>query len=159
MVKAGGMLAAASAAIADAPHVIAQPKIQWRMSTAFLPSLDVHARMADRLATIVDETSGGRFKIEVFPGGQIMQPLECFEATPRGTIQAFMAGSYYWTGKEPAVDWFSTIPFGMNPAGMAAWFYQGDGARKVHASFTKFQALVGPWDRVAEGAYHQYVAG
>ena len=32
-------------------------------------------------------------------------------------------------------------------------------ARKVHASFTKFQALVGPWDHVAEGAYHQFVAG
>jgi TRAP-type mannitol/chloroaromatic compound transport system substrate-binding protein len=32
-------------------------------------------------------------------------------------------------------------------------------ARRVHASFTRFQALVGPWDRVAEGAYHQLVAG
>jgi len=32
-------------------------------------------------------------------------------------------------------------------------------ARKVHASFTKFQALVTPWDHVAEGAYHQLVAG
>jgi TRAP-type mannitol/chloroaromatic compound transport system substrate-binding protein len=32
-------------------------------------------------------------------------------------------------------------------------------AKKVHASFTKFQALVGPWDRVAEGAYHQLVTG
>ena len=32
-------------------------------------------------------------------------------------------------------------------------------ARKVHASFTKFQALVGPWDHFAEGAYHQFVAG
>jgi TRAP-type mannitol/chloroaromatic compound transport system substrate-binding protein len=31
-------------------------------------------------------------------------------------------------------------------------------ARRVHASFTKFQALVGPWDHVAEGAYHQLVA-
>ena len=31
--------------------------------------------------------------------------------------------------------------------------------RKVHASFTKFQALVGPWDQVAEGAYHQLIAG
>ena len=31
-------------------------------------------------------------------------------------------------------------------------------ARKVHASFTRFQTLVGPWDRVAEGAYHQLVA-
>jgi TRAP-type mannitol/chloroaromatic compound transport system substrate-binding protein len=30
-------------------------------------------------------------------------------------------------------------------------------ARKVYASFTKFQALVGPWDHVAEGAYHQLV--
>jgi TRAP-type mannitol/chloroaromatic compound transport system substrate-binding protein len=32
-------------------------------------------------------------------------------------------------------------------------------AKKVHASFTKFQALVGPCDHVAEGAYHQFVAG
>jgi hypothetical protein len=30
-------------------------------------------------------------------------------------------------------------------------------ARKVHASFTKFQALVGAWDHAAEGAYHQSV--
>jgi TRAP-type mannitol/chloroaromatic compound transport system substrate-binding protein len=32
-------------------------------------------------------------------------------------------------------------------------------AKKVHASFTKFQALVGPWDHIAEGAYQQLVAG
>jgi len=31
--------------------------------------------------------------------------------------------------------------------------------RKVHASFTRFQALVGPWDLVAESAYHQLLAG
>jgi TRAP-type mannitol/chloroaromatic compound transport system substrate-binding protein len=31
-------------------------------------------------------------------------------------------------------------------------------ARKVHASFTKFQAMLSPWDHVAEGAYHQSVA-
>src|SRR5262249_38912156 len=32
-------------------------------------------------------------------------------------------------------------------------------ARKVHASFTNLQALGGPWDHVAEGAYHQRVEG
>jgi hypothetical protein len=31
-------------------------------------------------------------------------------------------------------------------------------ARRVHASFTKFQAMLSPWDHVAEGAYHQFVA-
>jgi hypothetical protein len=40
-------------------------------------------------------TSGGRFRIEVFPGGQIMPPLDCFDAASHGTIEAFMAGSYY----------------------------------------------------------------
>jgi hypothetical protein len=29
----------------------------------------------------------------------------------------------------------------------------------VYASFTKFQALVGSWDHVAEGAYHRLIAG
>jgi hypothetical protein len=32
-------------------------------------------------------------------------------------------------------------------------------ARKVHASFTKFQALVEPWDHVSEGAYRHLIAG
>ena len=31
-------------------------------------------------------------------------------------------------------------------------------AKKVYASYTKFQAQVSPWSRVAEGAYHQFVA-
>jgi hypothetical protein len=31
-------------------------------------------------------------------------------------------------------------------------------ARKVHASFTKFQAQLAGWSRVSEGAYHQSVA-
>src|SRR5262249_26505101 len=32
-------------------------------------------------------------------------------------------------------------------------------AKKAYASYTKFQALVGPWDHITEGAYQQLVAG
>ena len=229
----GAVAAAAVSAVIDAPNVIAQPKVQWRMSTAWTPALDHLQGAAQRMAQVVEETSGGRFRIEVFPGGQIMQPFECFDAASKGTIEAFMASASYWAGKEPALEWFLTIPFGMNPEGTTAWYYQGDGlklweeaygafnlvprqgptyapqmagwfrkklntigdykglktefkgkvevlplpatvlrdlrklsaevvreesektpmARKVHASYTKFQTLVGPWDHVAEGAY------
>jgi TRAP-type mannitol/chloroaromatic compound transport system substrate-binding protein len=31
-------------------------------------------------------------------------------------------------------------------------------AKKVYASFTKFQAQLAGWSRISEGAYHQYVA-
>ena len=134
------MLAAAgAAAVVEAPHVIAQPKIQWRMSTAFPPALDVYQGAAERLATVVEEMSGGRFRIEVFPGGQIMPPFACFDAAAQGAeIQAFMGSGQYWIDKEPALEWFSTIPFGMNPEGMAAWYHQGDGLKlseEVHAPF------------------------
>ena len=86
IVNAGGaMVAAAAAAIVDAPNVIAQPKVQWRMSTAWTPALDHLQGAAQRLAKVVEETSGGRFRIEVYPGGQIMPPFDCFAAASKGT--------------------------------------------------------------------------
>jgi TRAP-type mannitol/chloroaromatic compound transport system substrate-binding protein len=139
IVKAvGALVAAGSATVVDAPHVIAQPKVQWRMSTAWTPSLDHLQGAAQRLAQVVEEMSGGRFRIEVFPGGQIMPPLDCFDATSKGTIEAFMASASYWTAKEAAVEWFLTIPFGMNPEGMVAWYHQGDGRKlweEVYGAF------------------------
>ena len=39
--SAGGVMAAAAGAIVNAPGVIAQPKVQWRMSTTWTPALDV----------------------------------------------------------------------------------------------------------------------
>ena len=93
IVKAGGGLVAAGAtAIVDAPNVIAQPKVQWRMSTAWTPALDVNLGAAQRFAKVVEEMSAGRLRIEVFPAGQIMGAFECFDAASQGTIEAFHAG-------------------------------------------------------------------
>ena len=143
--RASGVVAtAAGAALVHAPNVIAQPKVQWRMSTTWTPALDVTQGAAERLAKVVEEMSDGRFRIEVFPGGQIMPPFECFDATSKGTIQAFMGSSYYWREKEPAVEWFTTIPFGMNPEGMLAWFYQGDGLRLWEETYAPFNLVPRP---------------
>ncbi len=148
--KAGGVMAAvAAAAIVDAPTVIAQPKVQWRMSTAFPAVLDVVNGAAHRLAKAVEEMSGGRFRIEVFQGGQIMQPFECFDAASQGKIEAFMGTATYWAEKEPAIEWFATIPFGMNPEGMAAWFYQGDGLKLWEETYAAFNLVPRPGPAIA----------
>jgi TRAP-type mannitol/chloroaromatic compound transport system substrate-binding protein len=115
LAKAGGVAAVTATTIIDAPSVIAQPKIQWRMSTGWTTAFDVHQGMAQRLGKIVEDMSGGRFRIEVFPGGQIMPPFDCFDATSQGKIEAFMGTGQYWSDKEPALEWFTTIPFGMIP--------------------------------------------
>ena len=150
IVKASGVLAAAgTATVVDAPNVIAQPKVQWRMSTAWTPALDFHQGGAQRLAKVVDEMSGGRFRIEVFPGGQIMPPFACFDAASQGTIEAFGAVASYWAAKEPALEWFMTVPFCMNPGGMAAWYHQSDGLKLWEEAYAPFNLVPRPGNAVA----------
>ena len=45
----GAMVGVAAATIVDAHNIIAQPKIRWRMSTAFAASVDMHHSAAQRL--------------------------------------------------------------------------------------------------------------
>jgi len=145
IVQAGGMIAAtAMAAAIDAPHVIAQPKVQWRMSTTWTPVIDVLQGVAQRLATVVAEISGGRFRIDVVPGGQIMPLFACFDATSQGTIEAFMGSGQYWSDREPALEWLTTIPFGMNPDGMRAWYYQADGLKLCEETYAAFNVVPRP---------------
>ena len=111
LVKAGGVLAVSGvAALVDAPNVIAQPKFQWRMPTTWTPALDVMQGAAHQVARVVEEMTAGRLRIEVFPAGQIMPALGCFDAASQGGVEAFMGASYYWANKEPAVQWFTSVP-------------------------------------------------
>src|SRR5262245_3665712 len=125
----GALVTAAAGAVVEAPNVIAQPKVQWRMSTAWTATFDIHHGVAQRLAKVVEENSGGRFRIEVFPAGQILPAFACFDAASEGKIDAFFGSPQYWRDKEPALEWFGTIPFGMNCQGMAAGFYPGGGLK------------------------------
>jgi len=113
------------------------------MSTTWTAGL-INQAAAERLAKVVEEISAGRFRIEVFPGGQIMPPFDCFDAASKGTVEAFMGAPYYWVAREPAIEWFATIPFGMNPEGMLAWYYQGDGLKLWEEAYAAFNLVPRP---------------
>lgn len=140
---------AGGAAIVSAPFVAAQPIIKWRMPTAFPASLDILHGAAHRLAKIVASMSAGRFQIEVYPAGQIVPALGVFDACSAGTVQAFMGASYYWDQREPANSWFCTVPFGMNPQGMMAWYHQGDGMKLWEETYSAFGLVPRPGISIA----------
>src|SRR2546430_3174697 len=93
----GAMAAVAAGAIFDAPNVIAQPKVQWRMSTAWPPVLDNLQGAARLLAKLVEEMSGGRFRVEVFAGGPVMPDFACFDAAFKGPLEGFIAAPSFWS--------------------------------------------------------------
>jgi TRAP-type mannitol/chloroaromatic compound transport system substrate-binding protein len=140
----GALAASGAAAALHAPYVIAQPKVKWRMVTTWTPALDVMQGSAQLLAKRVHQMSGGRFTIEVFPAGQLMKPLDCFAEAGKGTVEAFMAASYYWAAKEPALQWFCAVPFGMNPQGMASWLYHGGGLALWEENYAAFGLVPRP---------------
>ncbi|HLF48310.1 MAG TPA: ABC transporter substrate-binding protein, partial [Methylomirabilota bacterium] len=142
----GATLAAAgaAAAVVNAPNVIAQPKFQWRMCTSWPPALDVLQGNAQRFAKIVDEMSGGRLKIQVFAAGELMPAFGVFDATSQGTLEMFNSAAYYWAGKEPATQWFTAVPFGMNAQSTYTWYYYGDGLKLWEETYAPFNLVPRP---------------
>jgi TRAP-type mannitol/chloroaromatic compound transport system substrate-binding protein len=145
IVKAGGVLVAAGAtAVVDAPNVIAQAKYRWRMATSWTPALDVLQGNTQRFAKMVDEMSAGRLKIQVYAAGELIPAFGVFDACSQGTLEAYNSASYYWVGKEPACNWFTTIPFGMNPKGQYDWYYYGGGLQLWEETYKAFNLVPRP---------------
>jgi TRAP-type mannitol/chloroaromatic compound transport system substrate-binding protein len=145
IVKAGGVLVAAGATTAvNAPNVIAQPRFQWRMPTFWSPANDILLGNAQKFAKMVDEMSAGRFKIQVFAAGELMPAPGVFDACSQGTVEMYNAAAYYWPGKEPAVQWFTAMPFGLNPQGTYAWYYFGDGLKLWEETYAPFNLVPRP---------------
>lgn len=143
--KAGiGTAAAVAAGAVHAPAVIAQKKYRWRMVTTWPPKLPVLQEGCERLAQRIKELSDGRMEIQVFASNELVPGLESFQAVSDGTVEAGSGASYYWAGKEPATQWFSAVPFGMNGQGMAAWFHGGDGLKLWEETYAPFNLVPKP---------------
>ena len=102
---------------------------RWKMATAWAPRLPVLQDAAEFFSKMVNAASGDRLKIKVFAGGELIPPLETFDAVSGGTIQMGVGASYYWAGKVPAAQFFSAMPFGMTVQQQNAWLYSGDGLK------------------------------
>src|SRR6266508_3308691 len=85
-----------------------------------------------------------RLKIQVFAAGELMPAFGCFDAASQGTIECFMSAPYYWAGKEPGMQWFSAVPFGLNPQGMMAWYLHGDGLKLWEETYATFNLVPRP---------------
>ncbi len=142
--KAGLGAAAVAATAVNAPAVLAQKKYSWKMVTTWPPGLPVLQTGADRLAKRIKEMSDGRIQIQVFAGGELVPPLETFQAVSDGTVECGSGAGYYWAGKEPAAQWFAAVPFGMNAQGMAAWFHGGDGLKLWEETYAPFGVVPRP---------------
>lgn len=120
--------------------------IEWKMVTTWPSHFPILGEGADNFSKWVDEMSGGRLKIRVYGGGEIVPPLGVFDAVSQGSAEMGHGAAYYWAGKSPATQFFASVPFGFNAQSLNAWLYSGGGMElwdKVYARFNLKPFLAG----------------
>ncbi|GJQ61736.1 MAG: C4-dicarboxylate ABC transporter [Melioribacteraceae bacterium] len=121
-----------------APAILTNKTYNWKMVTSWSPHFPILGEGANRLAREIEEMSGGRLKITVYGGGELVPPLESFDAVSQGLAEMGHSASYYWAGKASAAQFFTSLPFGMNTQQTNAWLFYGGGLdlwRELYSNF------------------------
>lgn len=125
---------------AVAAPAIAQslPSIQWRLASSFPKSLDTIYGAAEDFSNRVSASTGGKFQIRVFAGGEIVPAFSVMDAVKDGTIECGHSASYYYFGKDPSFALDTTVPFGLNARQYNAWFLHGGGGELLREFFAGY---------------------
>ena len=116
-------------------------QFEWSCVTSWPPRYPGMGMGVENLAARVEAASGGRLKIRVYGGGELVPALEVFDAVSRGVVEMGHDASYYHKGKVDAAQFFTSIPFGMNYLELNGWLYYGGG-------LALWQELYAPFDLV-----------
>lgn len=99
----------------------------WKMVTAWPKNYPGLGTAAERLAERVGTMSDGRLTIKVYAAGELVPALEVFDAVSRGSAELGHGAAYYWKGKVPTAQFFTSVPFGLSASEMNAWLTRGQG--------------------------------
>ena len=125
----------------DAPNIITEKRHKWKMVTTWPPNFPVVGEGCLKMAEWIHKMSAGRIEIKVYGGGELVPPLEVFEAVSSGAAEVGHGASYYWAGIEPAFQFFTSVPFGMNAQQMYAWFEFGGGQELWNEIYSKYNIV------------------
>jgi TRAP-type mannitol/chloroaromatic compound transport system substrate-binding protein len=80
----------------------------------------------------------GKFQIRPYAAGEVVPALQVLDAAQSGAVQVGHTPSYYYTGKNPALAFDTTVPFGMTARQHNAWFMDGGGMELMRGLFADF---------------------
>jgi TRAP-type mannitol/chloroaromatic compound transport system substrate-binding protein len=111
------------------------------MQSAFGSTLTHLGPGAIRFSEDIMTMSGGNFEIKFFEPNALIPSLECFDAVSAGSIDSCWTTPGYHAGKIPAVQFFTTVPFGPQIGEFLAWKWFGGGDELRNEIYGKFNLI------------------
>jgi TRAP-type mannitol/chloroaromatic compound transport system substrate-binding protein len=100
----------------------------------------------ERIADLVEEMSNGQMQITVYGAGEQVPAFGVFDAVSSGSHQMGHSGGYFWKGKVPAAQFFTSVPFGLTADEINAWVNRGGGLelwREIYEPFNIYPIPAG----------------
>jgi len=123
------------------PNVQPNKQVRWTLASSFSRSLDTIYGAAEVLAERLKTLTDGNFQLQAYPGGELVPSLEVLGSVQNGTIEMGHSASYYFIGKNPALAFDCTVPFGLTARQYRAWIYHGGGMELMRDLFSDFNIL------------------
>ena len=111
---------------------------QWRLTSSFPKSLDTLFGAAATIATVVGEMTDGKFTIQTFAAGEIVPGLQVLDAVSNATVECGHTYTGYYIGKNTAIIFDGSLPFGLTPRQHNAWLLFGDGRKLMDEVYDSF---------------------
>jgi TRAP-type mannitol/chloroaromatic compound transport system substrate-binding protein len=138
---AGAAAGVAAGGVPLAAPAIAQGRHQWNMVMPWPRNTPGVGVGAQRFADNVNAMSDGRLAITLYAAGELVPPFESLDAVQQGAADLAHGTPYYWVGKSKALNYFTTIPFGLTATELAAWIEFGDGQALWEEVYEPFGVL------------------
>ena len=134
---AGSTLAAPAIAQSD-------PVIKWRLTSSFPKSLDTLFGAATTISRLTAEMTDNKFQLQPFAAGEIVPALQVLDAVSNNTVECGHTYTGYYIGKNPALIFDGSLPFGLTPRMQNAWMLIGNGRKLMDEIYDSFGVVAMP---------------
>lgn len=134
LIKAG----AGTLALGATAQATAQESYQWKLVMSWPKKFPGLATTAEWFAEEVKRVTGGRLNITIYGAGELVPAFEVFNAVSENVAEIGHGTPYYWKGKIPEAELFTSVPFGLTGMECNAWFLEAQGHELLQELYRPF---------------------
>ncbi len=133
---------AAAAPAALAAPAVARNRRTLQMVMSWSHNLPGLAVIAYDFARFTEALTDGEVTVDVAAAGELVGPLEVFDAVGSGAADCYHSTPIYLAGQWRASAFFGQVPFGLTALEHLGWMYHGGGQDLQHRHFRELFNLI-----------------
>ena len=112
-------------------------KVRLQMASSYSNTLPLLGESGAAFTKKVERASGGSIDIKFNEPNALVPVLQSFDAVSQGSVDMAWTASSFWSGKDTAFNFFSSVPFGPASAEYLAWLTYGGGKELMAEMYEK----------------------